>query len=180
MQIVILNTEYKIMKPHKLLSDSFLPVLLVVIVGAFLFSGMPITKDDLVIPTPTPSPDGGGGGGGGGGKSPAPVSPAPVDWSLSFTLGECKTTSEGIAKTININAGGPANGYISLDIVQGGTTKNIASAAFINPSRIYSALVFPDGKPRKLTLIEGGSSSGEKWSGGTTRKTQDIPAVTCP
>lgn len=165
------------MKPKKLLSDSFLPVLLVVIVGAFLFSGMPITKDDLVIPTPTPAPDGGGGG---GGTNPAPIIPAPVDWSLSFTLGECKTTSEGNAKNINVSAGGPANGYVSLDLVQAGTTKNIASAGFISPSRIYTALIFPDGKGRKLTLFEGGSLTGETWSGGTSKKTADIPAVTCP
>lgn len=168
------------MKPHKLLTDSFLPVLLVVIVGAYLFSGIPVTKENLVPPTPTPAPNNGGGGGGGGGTAPAPVSPVPVEWTVSYSLVDCKDTPEGKAKNVNIDTTGSANGYLSLDLVQGSTTKNIATAEFKTPSRSYSALIFPDGKTRRLSLFEGGSSSGGKWSGGTFRKTQDIPPVTCP
>ncbi len=167
------------MKAKNLLTDSFLPVLLVVIVGAFLFSGMPITKEDLVPPTPTPAP-GNGGGGGNGGTTPAPNNPAPVEWAISFTFDACKSTPEGNAKPINIDTGGPASGYVSLDLVSGSTTTNVATAEFFSPSRSYTTLIFPDGKARKLSLFEGGSSANGKWSGGTVRKTKDIPAVTCP
>lgn len=45
------------MRPKNLLSDSFFPILLVLIALGFFFSGMTISRDKLEIPSTSPTPD---------------------------------------------------------------------------------------------------------------------------
>lgn len=157
------------MKPKKLLTDSFLPVLLIIIVGAFLFSGMPITKEDFVPPTPTPTPDNGGGG---GGTTPTNT-PAPTEWKISHDNPVCDTTRIHIA-TSTATATGNANGHIILEVDDGsGKFVKVGAGQFISPKSSYSLVLSStygfDKKNWRLTLFEGGSAD----SGGGTLKATD-------
>ncbi len=155
-------------------------LLAVSLVGGFgtLMSGdtpFPVADTPATTST-TPGPTSSGSG-----TTPSPTT-TPFTWIINYTptfcLKETVPQQEG-----KIQAIGDENGYMTIEIEEGSTTKVIATDQFKTPSTRYTInLSSADGftnKKWKIGLFSGGSQTGGKWSGGTLKVYYQGAATGC-
>ena len=116
-----------------------------------------------ITPTPTPDPSAG--------------------WSINYVIENCEN---GIARG-KVNATGPANGYITLELQNSSGNYSIQSSeAFLPPDgpgpstlTLKSSAGY-NNTPWRLNLFEGGSGSRDNYSGGTLRTSIQGTPTNCP
>lgn len=168
---------------------AFIAIILIVLVifsisivsGAddFAFSPDPTGK-----PTPTTSPT--------ATPSAGTITPTPTPtptpnqssgWSINYVIENCEN---GIARG-KVNATGPANGYMTLELQNSSGNYSIQSSeAFLPPDgpgpstlTLKSSAGY-NNTPWRLNLFEGGSGSRDNYSGGTLRTSIQGTPTNCP
>ena len=125
-------------------------------------------------PTATPS----------AGTVPTATPDPSAGWSISFS----HTPSDCIQETTPVlrgalTASGNSNGYVLVEVLVGGSPQTILTAAFTAPQMTADLnLSSKDGfstNPWRLTLYEGGTQSGGRFSGGVQQAVYDGTPTGC-
>lgn len=132
----------------------------------------------LILATVTPTPTG----------TPIPTptrTPTPTQdpiWDISFQLTSCIRETSPIAAGL-IAATGDENGYISLEIENGGIYTQIVSTQYLTSNLDYEvdlpSSVGYSSNNWRIRLFSGGSQLSGKWQGGTLKNTLNQEPTGC-
>lgn len=114
------------------------------------------------------------------------ITPTPdpsAGWSINYVIENCEN---GIARG-KVNATGPANGYMTLELQNSSGNYSVQSSeAFLPPDgpgpstlTLKSSAGY-NNTPWRLNLFEGGSGSRDNYSGGTLRTSIQGTSTNCP
>lgn len=147
---------------------AMLLIIVMVIAFAIMMSGGAgslFTGNEPSSVTPTPPEEG---------EVVAPT-PTPAPWDIIMSLEETCREAKFPFKQGKMIVNGLENGYVKLEINDGGFKTHITQP-FLSPSSIYDPLIFKneDGfntKDWKVTVYSGGTLENGNWTGGTEKTT---------